>query len=106
MAKNFEDLTSKELWQLRQEIVTNSIFIAHYTNSFGFDASDICTFFDGYYDYLWELANEDYDDCLITDGLIYDQYDNENNLYSWFNCYDDLSWIKCKEYEEDFDTIY
>ena len=80
MGKSFEDLTKEELWQLRQEIVVNSVFTAHYTNSFGFNASDICTFFDGYYYYLWELANEDYDDCLVTDGLLYEQYDNQDNL--------------------------
>ena len=101
MAKTFEELTKEELWQLRQEVVVNSVFTAHYTNSFGFNASDICYFFNGYYFYLWELANEDDDDCFITDGLLKDKYDNQDNLESWFNCYDDLSWIR-NEYEDEY----
>lgn len=102
MAKTFEDLTKEELWQLRQEVVVNSVFTAHYTNSFGFNASDICSFFDGYYDYLRELADEDDNDCLITDGLIYDKYDNQDNLESWFNCYDDLSWVRINKYKDEY----
>lgn len=102
MAKTFEDLTKEELWQLRQEVVLNSVFTAHYTNSFGFNERDVCSFFDGYYDYLWELADEDDNDCLITDGLIYDKYDNQDNLESWFNCYDDLSWVRINKYEDEY----
>lgn len=102
MAKTFEELTKEELWQLRQEVVVNSAFTADYTNSFGFNESDICSFFDGYYDYLCELANEDYDDCLVTDGLIHEQYDNQDNLESWFNCYDDLSWVRINECEDEY----
>ena len=104
MRKAFEELTSAELSQLRKEIVLNSVFICDYDNSFGFNPWDIGSFFDGYVSYLEELAKEDgYEgiDYLMkydTDYLM--KYDTEENLYSWFLCYDDLSRIRLEEDEE------
>ena len=96
MRKAFEELTSAELSQLRKEIILNSILIYDYTNSFGFNSWDICSFFDGYVSYLNELARED-----GYEGIDYlTKYDTEENLYSWFLCYDDLSWIRFEEDEE------
>ena len=93
MRKAFEELTSAELSQLRKEIILNSILVYDYTNSFGFNPWDICSFFDGYVSYLNELAREDgYEDI---DYLT--KYDTEENLYSWFLCYDDLSWVRFEE---------
>lgn len=88
MKKNFEELTALELWTLRQEIVLNSYFIADYVNSFNFKAEDICVFFDGYVDFLFELSGSD--DIKYT----FDTFDNSENLWRWFNCYDDLSWVE------------
>ena len=86
MRKAFEELTSAELLHLRKEIILNSILIYDYTNSFGFNSWDICSFFDGYVSYLEELARED-----GYKGIDYlTKYDTEENLYSWFLCYDDL----------------
>lgn len=96
MRKAFEELTSAELLHLRKEIILNSILVYDYTNSFGFNPWDICSFFDGYVSYLNELAREDgYEDI---DYLT--KYDTEENLYSWFLCYDDLSWVRFEEDEE------
>ena len=96
MRKAFEELTSAELLQLRKEIILNSILIYDYTNSFGFNPWDICSFFDGYVSYLEELAEED-----GYEGIDYlMKYDTEENLYSWFLCYDDLSRIRLEEDEE------
>ena len=96
MRKAFEELTSTELSQLRKEIILNSILIYDYTNSFGFNSWDICSFFDGYVSYLEELARED-----GYEGIDYlTKYDTEENLYSWFLCYDDLSWVRFDEDEE------
>ena len=58
MRKAFEELTSAELLQLRKEIILNSILVYDYTNSFGFNSWDICSFFDGYVSYLEELAED------------------------------------------------
>ena len=98
MRKAFEELTSAELLQLRKEIILNSILIYDYTNSFGFNPWDICSFFDGYVSYLEELAEEDGFEGV---GLCFlEKYDTEENLYSWFLCYDDLSWVRFEEDEE------
>ena len=96
MRKAFEELTSAELLHLRKEIILNSILIYDYTNSFGFNPWDIGSFFDGYVSYLNELARED-----GYEGIDYlTKYDTEENLYSWFLCYDDLSWVRFEEDEE------
>ena len=92
MEKNFEQLTSNELWSLRKEIVLNSLFLADFENSHCFNAAHISHFFEGYVDYICELAEEDGNNTLSTSEII-KRYDNENNLYAWFHCYDDLSWI-------------
>ena len=98
MRKAFEDLTSAELSQLRKEIVLNSVFICDYDNSFGFNPWDIGSFFDGYVSYLEELAEEDGFEGV---GLCFlEKYDTEENLYSWFLCYDDLSWVRFEKDEE------
>ena len=98
MRKAFEELTSAELLQLRKEIILNSILVYDYTNSFGFNPWDICSFFDGYVSYLEELAEEDGFEGV---GLCFlEKYDTEENLYSWFLCYDDLSWVRFEEDEE------
>lgn len=90
MNKNFENLTKEELLTLRKDIVLNSIFVYDYENSFGFDSHKVAVFFEGYVEYICELAEED----GIKDlERIFKVYDTEDNLWSWFNCYDDLSWM-------------
>lgn len=93
--KSFEQLTIDELWELRVQITLGSHYISDYENSFGFNPFSICTFFDGYLDYLWELAEEEYGEQTEYEHTL--KKDNKSNLYSWFNCYDDLSWVKCVE---------
>ena len=99
--KTFEEMTREDLQKLRNEIVLNSCYFYDYNNSFGFYKHDICAFFDGYYDYLWELAEETYNADDITHALIIDEFDNIDNLEYWFNCYDDLSWIRTDNADED-----
>lgn len=102
MKKNFEDLTQDELWKLRNEIVLNSLYYCDYINKFGFDVQHIYQFFEGYVDYLKELAEEDGYVNAEEDGYVdwedmsemLNKYDNKENLMDWFNRYDDLSWIK------------
>ena len=103
--KSFDKLTREDLQKLRNEIVLNSCYFYDYTNSFGFDEHDICEFFDGYYDYLWELAGEKYNTDEITLFQIIGEFDNIDNLVSWFNCYDDLSWVRINEEEDDFSWL-
>lgn len=101
MVKTFEEMTREDLQQLRNEIVLNSIYFYDYANSFGFNVHDICAFFDGYYSYLEELVEEDGKECT-TDNVI--EYDTIDNLECWFNCYDDLSWVRIDD--EDDEDIY
>lgn len=97
--KNFEKLTSAELWKLRKEIVLNSVYIYDYDNSFSFNPWDVGSFFDGYVGYLKELAEED--GFEGTDFYLFEKYDTEENLYSWFLCYDDLKKIRNNRYDND-----
>ena len=98
MRKAFGELTSAELSQLRKEIVLNSVYIYDYTNSFGFNRWDIGSFFDGYVSYLEELAKEDGFEGVGSRFI--EKYDTEENLYSWFLCFDDLSWVRFAKDEE------
>ena len=98
MKKPFETLTSEELWKLRQQISLNSLLVDHYKNSFGYNPSQVAEFFDGYYDYLWELAEEEAE----TDNLTHEEvmeFDTETNLWAWFNCHDEFG----IEFEEEDD---
>lgn len=94
MDTNFADLSSAQLADLRKEIVLNSLYISDYDNSFGFDSNHISTFFEGYVSYLEELAEEDGYTEWDNIFKMFDIYDTEENLWDWFNCSDDLSWVK------------
>lgn len=91
--KKFAELTTDELWQLRQEIVLNSLFVSDYENSFGYHSADMCLFFESYLEYLGELmealgiADEDFFKCL-------DEFDNPQNLQCWHDHYEDFSWVR------------
>lgn len=74
------DLTKDELWNLRQQIVLNSIFTKDYNNDMGIDPQECYTFFDGYVEYLNELAEGD---GGVTNVDTYKDYDNADNLYDW-----------------------
>lgn len=75
-----KDLTKEQLWVLRQQIVLNSLFTNDYNNNMDIDPKECATFFDGYVEYLGELAEGD---GGITDSDTYLKYDNADNLYNW-----------------------
>ena len=89
--KKFEDLTIEELWDLRTQIVLNSHFIADYYNSYNFNEQDVCTFFNGYYEYLFEKCEDNNVETTHENAM---KYDNKISLQQWFDCFDDLSWVK------------
>ena len=95
----FTDLNQDELWKLRSEIVLNSLFVSDFRNSFGFDANSMCDFFDGYYDYLYDL----YLDYIYEKGIDIpfdvSMFDNSDNLFDWYWHFDDFSWVK---YDPEF----
>ena len=88
MKKKFADLTIDELWQLRGEIVLYSIMSADFANSFDFYPNDIGEFFEGYASYLDELQSEGDPAIPAID------YDSKENLWDWFNCCEDYSWVR------------
>lgn len=97
----FQDLDSDQLWKLRGEIVLNSIFVQDYENSFEFDPSGICDFFDGYLEYLYELANgEGLEDIELADLI--DRYDNPDNLFDYYYGLD-FEGLCSVEYDPEWD---
>ena len=93
MRIQFSDLKKEQLWELRQQIVLNSLFTDDYKNSFGFAPKSVQGFFDGYVEYLEELAKEDGNK---TDDVfaLFAQYDNADNLDDYYTCGDDYSWVE------------
>lgn len=92
MAKKYEKPTQLgriQLWKLRKDIILNSLFTRDYTNRYGIDPSVVQGFFDGYVEYLYELAEEDgffeehrRNDCFS----VFRVYDTISNLWSWAGC--------------------
>ena len=80
------------LWQLRKEIVLNSLFMSDYRNSFGFTTRSVCDFFDGYVEYLEELATEQYGNACSLDQIF--EFDNAENLFDWYGCFDSCPFQK------------
>lgn len=78
----------KTLWKLRKEIRLNSLYYSDYKNSFGVDDHSCCDFFDSYCEYLGELMQEDVGDNYDFFALL-SKYDNSDNLYNWYGCYED-----------------
>lgn len=67
-----KDLTKNQLWELRQEIVLNSLYLRDYYNSFGIDCNEVCGFFNGYVENLYDMSETN--DTDIFD--IVSKYDN------------------------------
>lgn len=80
-------LTKEELWDLRKEIVLNSLFTSDYENTHHILPRDVQDFFDGYIEYLYELAEENGENPDIQD--LCKKYDNPDNLENWYNCFED-----------------
>lgn len=90
--KTLGTLNKEELWQLRQQVVVGSMYIADYTNNFNIDEKDVCSFFEGYESYIDELIKENgkVDDYFNE----FKKLDTSDTLESWYNCYDDFSWVR------------
>ena len=78
-----KNLTKRDLQRLRNQIILNSLFLDDYSNTFDITEKDCCYFFDGYVDYLVELADSEkfnYSDI----GDVFNKYDNIDNLYNFY----------------------
>lgn len=108
MRKQFTDLNKDDLWALRGQIVLNSLFVNDYKNTFGFKPQSVCAFFDGYVEYLWELATEDGAD-VENMGIqeLVAEYDNADALFDYYWECDDYSWVEYSpEWTEEEITEY
>ena len=70
------ELTIDDILKLRKEITLNSVETRDYTNTLGVDPNWVANFFDGYLDYLVEIAEEE----NVVDFL---DLDNDDNLKAW-----------------------
>ena len=77
-----ESLSDDDVIALRKEIMLGSLFTHDYENSFGIDPHVVQNFFDGYVDYLQEIADEK----GIDDAF---DLDDEDNLISWYYCFEE-----------------
>lgn len=78
-----ETWDAESLWELRQEVVLNSMFTSDFQNSFGVDPHACQDFFDGYVSDLEDRAKE----AGKSSDDIFDiikEFDNKDNLYSWY----------------------
>lgn len=82
------EMTKENLWNLRTEITLGSLYTSDYENSFQILPIIVQNFFDGYIEYLWELAEENDKKDIDFEDLV-KIYDNANNLESWYCCFDE-----------------
>lgn len=82
-------ITEKQLIELRKQIILGSLFIKDYKNTFGIDENIVCSFFDGYLDFLDEVIHEQEENQDISFWDAVKEYDNSENLTEWFYCFVD-----------------
>ena len=93
-------LMVEEVLDLRKQIVLNSLFISDYRNSLGVNAREACDFFDGFMEFIGELADEDgFDVTYATYNDFFKKYDTPENLESWFGCF--TEWPLYAEEDEE-----
>ena len=75
--------TKEELWQLRNQIVLNSLYLKDYSNLFEIP-EDIChDFFEGYVEELClQAKDDDFEGEDIID--VFNKYDTPENLYNYY----------------------
>ena len=82
------EMSKRNLWVLRTEITLGSLYTSDYENSFQILPRMVQDFFDGYIEYLWELAEEKNKKDMDFEDLV-ENYDNTDNLESWYYCFDE-----------------
>ena len=108
------EFTKESLWQLRQEIVLNSLFTNDFENSFGISAETCQNFFDGYVEDLEDKAEETnkefgvYLDAFDLDSpdALWDYYHSGENLLDESICKEEYNGetVKVHVYDIDWET--
>lgn len=81
-------MTKTNLWNLRTEIVLGSLYTSDYENTFRILPIIVQSFFDGYIEYLWELAEENNKKANMDFEDLIEIYDNSDNL-KWYYCFNE-----------------
>ncbi len=68
-------MTKTNLWNLRTEVSLGSLYTSDYENTFHILPIIVQNFFDGYIEYLWELAEENNKKDVDFEDLV-EIYDN------------------------------
>ena len=79
-------LGPRRLWNLRGQVVLNSLFEDDYRNRYGIEPAVAQSFFDGYVDHLYSLAEEEgfFENHGKDDVFgVFDAYDNPQNLWGY-----------------------
>lgn len=80
-------LTRQQLKMLRNQVCMCSLFYSDYENTLGINKKAVCDFFEGYFDYLTEIAEENCENLYVPQNAYYDRifkYDNIENLENWY----------------------
>lgn len=85
-------MTREQLWKLRQEVCLGSLFVDDYRNSFGLTAKSVCDFFDGYIEFLWDIAQDDHGRQTTFEDVY--ALDSDEYLYEWYLCFDEDPFVK------------
>ena len=83
------EMSKRNLWALRTEITLGSLYTSDYENSFQILPRMVQDFFDGYIEYLWELAEENNKKADIDFEDLVEIYDNADNLEGWYYCFNE-----------------
>ena len=82
------DLGPRQLWNLRKDIVLNSLFLTDYENRYRVDPQEAYDFFDGWLEFLEEEMREEIPDFKDDNFFVYlDKYDTPKNLRAWWYCW-------------------
>lgn len=80
-------LTENQLGKLRSQIVLGSLYTNDYENTMGICPLNAQEFFDSYIEYCWDCIEEE--DLDIQDLSEWGLYDNVENMYGWYEYYED-----------------
>lgn len=77
-------LTKKQLKQLKNEIVLNSLFMKDYDNTLFIKRDRVCNFFNSFIEYIEEIYTERHGHSAYSYNELFKEYDNINNLYNYY----------------------
>lgn len=84
--KHIQDLSPRQLWNLRKQITVNSLYYEDYENSYDIGRVEVAMFFDSWLEYLEEKMQEDivgYNDSMFWD--YFKEYDTCKYLSDYAN---------------------